>query len=403
MRYKPARGGTLINGSGRIWEVEDVRQWAAGGATFQCTYVNDSLQHLNTCVTVGNLKTGENYQVGIGAASPLTDPFLGQSFGDKQVLGGITNISDGINAPFYFGYDNGASSGPGELTAAVFPYGGSLHWGYGIGTLAGGRQFRKVATRAYNANDGQGGKTAYLHFYPGANAELPVHDWTVLQDPTLTADKAWWWNANLGSPLMGLNRNQADRKMPSYATVAEREIVWNLTSNGNPFITQVTETMDPGHADAKIRRTQQAIDDFGNLLWRKEYAFGSTTVLAREYEYAYETGSAYTSKFIRNLLKTVKLRRPGDTELTVVSNSYDQYGQFPCGGLYSSPTVLLTAMTGSGVTLHDTANYGTGQWVRGNLTRAGSSTSQRCSSYTTGGTVKQAWDGYGHAVTVTPD
>ena len=282
VRYRPARGGTQINGSGRIWQVEDVRQWAAGGATYECNYVNDSLQHLNSCVTVGNLKTGENYQVGIGAASPLTDPFLGQSFGDKQVLGGITNISDGINAPFYFGYDNGASSGPGELTAAVFPYGGSLHWGYATGTLAGGRQFRKVSTRAYNANDGQGGKTAYLHFYPGSNAQLPVHEWTVLQDPTLTADKAWWWHTGLGTPEMGLNRNQSDRKMPVSVDVAQREIVWSLTSNGNPYISRVTETMDPGHADAKVRRTEQAINEYGNLMWRKEYAYGSTTVLARE-------------------------------------------------------------------------------------------------------------------------
>ena len=401
VRYKPARGGTLINGSGRIWEVEDLRQWAAGGATFQCTYVNDSLQHLNTCITVGNLKTGENYQVGIGAASPLTDPFLGQSFGDKQLLGGITNTSDGINAPFYFGYDNGASSGPGELTSAVFPYGGSLHWGYGTGTLAGGRQFRTATTRAYNANDGQGGKTAYLHYYPGSSAQLPVHDWTVLQDPTLTADKAWFWNTNLGSPIMGLNRFQADRKMPSFADVAQRDIEWTWTTNGNPYIWRVTETMDPGHADAKIRRTEQEISDAGNLNWRKEYAYGSTSVLAREHVYAYETGAAYTNKFIRNLLKTVTLKRPGDTDLIVLSNSYDQYGQFPCGGLYSSPTVLLTAMTGA--TLHDTANYGTGEWVRGNLTRAGSPTAQRCSSYTTGGTVNQAWDGYGHSLTVTPD
>ncbi len=282
VRYKPARGGTQINGSGRIWEVEDVRQQAAGGATFFCTYVNDALQHLNTCVTAGNLKTGENYQVGIGAAGPLTDPFLGQSFGDKQALGGITNISDGINTPFYFGYDNGASSGPGELTAAVFPYGGSLHWGYGTGTLAGGRQFRTATTRAYNANDGQGGKTAYLHYYPGSNAQLPVHDWTVLQDPTLTADEAWWWDANIGYLTMGLNRNQSDRKMPVSVDVAHREIVWSLTPNGNPFIFRVTETMDPGHADARIRRTEQSINDFGNLTSRKEYAYGSTSVVVTQ-------------------------------------------------------------------------------------------------------------------------
>ncbi len=178
--YKPAHGGNQINGSGRVWKVEHVRALAAGGATFSCTYVNDALQHLNTCTTQGNLKTGENYQVGIGAVTGLTDPFLGASFGDKQTLNGITNISDNINAPYYFCYDGGATNGPGELTAAVFPYGGSLSWSYSVGTLAGGRQFRKVATRGYNANDGKGTKTATLAFYPGSNSQLPVHEWGVL-------------------------------------------------------------------------------------------------------------------------------------------------------------------------------------------------------------------------------
>jgi hypothetical protein len=38
VRYKEARGGTQINGSGRIWQVEDVRAYAAGGSTFTCSY-----------------------------------------------------------------------------------------------------------------------------------------------------------------------------------------------------------------------------------------------------------------------------------------------------------------------------------------------------------------------------
>jgi RHS repeat-associated protein len=395
VRYKPGRGLAAINGSGRIAEVEDVRQQAPGGATFYCTYVNDALQHLNTCVTAGNLKTGENYQVGIGPASPLTDPFLGQSFGDKQVLGGITNISDGINAPFYFGYDNGASSGPGELTAAVFPYGGSLNWGYSTGTLAGGRQFRKVATRAYNANDGQGSKTAYLHFYPGSNAQLPVHDWTVLQDPTLTADKAWWWNTTLGGPLMGLNRNQSDRKMPVSVDVAQREIVWDLTANGNPYVSRVTETMDPGHPDAKIKRTEQAINDFGNLLWRKEYAHGSTTAVAREFSYSYITSSTYLAKHIRNLVSTVVLSRPGSS-VTVLENTYDQYTN-------QSGCVVGSLAEMQGATLHDAANYGPLQSLRGNVTRSTSLGKTRCMGYTTGGSVRLATDLHGHAVSMTLD
>ncbi|MCA2963495.1 MAG: hypothetical protein INH40_06270, partial [Acidobacteriaceae bacterium] len=381
VRYRPARGSTQPNSSGRIDEVEDVRNPAA----YRCEYLNDALQHLNICRGID-----ANYQVGIGAPTPLTDPFLGQSFGEKQLLGGITNITDNINAPFYFGYDNGGTSGPGELTAAVFPYGGSLHWSYATGTLATGRQFRRVSARAYNANDGQGGKWAYLHFYPGPNAELPVHLWTVLQDPTLTADKAWWWDTNLASPVLGLNAGQADRKIPSQETVAHRSLAWSLTPNGNPYIAAVTEIVDEGHPDAKIRRTEQTIDNFGNLLAKREFAYGSTTAIAREHVYTYETAPAYINKFIRNLVKTVTLKRPGDADVLVLSNSYDQ-GNF----LYEMP----------GATQHDPrfASLINGEWPRGNLTSTASLGTVRFFQYNTGGTVVSSFDQSGRVVSINPN
>ncbi|MFN9892359.1 MAG: hypothetical protein ACK58M_03895, partial [Acidobacteriota bacterium] len=380
VRYRPARGSTQPNSSGRINEVEDVRNPAA----YRCEYLNDALQHLNVCRGID-----ANYQVGIGAPTHHTNHYLGQSFGEKQLLGGITNITDNINAPFYFGYDNGGTSGPGELTAAVFPYGGSLHWSYATGTLATGRQFRRVSARAYNANDGQGGKWAYLHFYPGPNAELPVHLWTVLQDPTLTADKAWWWDTNLASPVLGLNAGQADRKIPSQETVAHRSLAWSLTPNGNPYIAAVTEIVDEGHPDAKIRRTEQTIDNFGNLLAKREFAYGSTTAIAREHVYTYETAPAYINKFIRNLVKTVTLKRPGDADVLVLSNNYDQDPGY------------LAAMPGA--TVHDPRFAGFGEPTRGNLSSATSLGSFRRFYYNTGGTVVSSFDQSGRVVSINPN
>jgi RHS repeat-associated protein len=407
VRYKEARGGTQINGSGRVWQVEDVRV-SAGTAAFTCSYVADALQHLNTCTTAAGLNTGENYQVGIGAVTGLTDPFLGASFGDKQTLNGITNITPGVNSPFYFGYDGGATNGPGELTAAVYPYGGSLSWSYAVGTLAGGRQFRKVATRAYNANDGQGAKTATLAFYPGSNSQLPVHEWSVVFDPTNTAHKAWWWDTNLGSATMGLNAALSERRMvPAWADVSYKQLTWALTGNGNPYVASVLETMDPGTAFAKAKRTTQVISNEGNLKVRMEYPDGTSTTELRKYEYWYEAegvpSSPYTQRHIRSLLKKVVASRPASgtqtaQTITLVENFFDQYGVAICD---TQRVGYLADMPGA--THYDLANYPTSMPYRGNVTLTSTPGGARCSAYNTGGMAVQSWDGYGHSTTVTPD
>ncbi|OYW12097.1 MAG: hypothetical protein B7X34_02245 [Acidobacteriia bacterium 12-62-4] len=145
-------------------------------------------------------------------------------------------------------------------------------------------------------------------------------------------------------------------------TLDYKLIGWSQTTNGNPYISQVDETMDPGHADSKLRRTAQEINELGNITWRKEYAFGSTSVIARQFTYNYVTASNYLTKHIRNLVSSVVLSRPG-TSVTVVENTYDQYtNQSGCvvGSLADMP----------GATLHDATNYGPLHSLRGNVTRA---------------------------------
>jgi RHS repeat-associated protein len=410
VRYRPGRGLPAINGSGRVWQVEDVRV-SAGSAAFTCNYLSDSLQHLHTCSTAAGLNTGENYEVGIGAAGGLTDPFLGQSFGDKQLLGGITNTTPGVNAPYYFGYDNGATNGPGELTAAVFPYGGSLNWTYSVGTLAGGRQFRRAHYRSYNANDGQGAKTSTIDLYPGSNANLPVHEWSVVSDPSGHHDKAWWWNTNLGQATMGLPIAMADRDRQSspWRTVAYRSFAWSLTGNGNPFIGTMAEALDPGQPYGKDRRTTQVINDDGNLTDRVEYPDGSSQVELRKYVYTYVgqgagSSNPYRARHLRNLVSTVTVSRPlingvqTAQSIRLVDNFYDQYGTPICD---TQSVGSLAAMPNA--TQHDTGGYSAAMQVRGNLTRVATPQGQRCMSYNIGGVALTTWDGYGHSSSATAD
>jgi hypothetical protein len=114
---------------------------------------------------------------------------------------------------------------------------------------------------------------------------LPVHEWSVVFDPTNTAHKAWWWDMNLGSATMGLHIALAERRMvPAWADVSYKQLTWALTGNGNPYVASVVEGMDPGTAFAKDKRTTQVISNEGNLKVRMEYPDGTSTTELRKYE-----------------------------------------------------------------------------------------------------------------------
>ena len=153
-------------------------------------------------------------------------------------------------------------------------------------------------------------KTTTLAFYPGSNVQLPVHEWSVVFDPTNTVHKAWWWDTNLVSATMGATRSHGRAPdagdlgghNPEIANLA-------LTGNGNPYVAAVAEVVDPGTAFAKDKRTTQVISKEGNLKVRLEYPDGTSTSELRKYEYWYEgegiPSNPYTQRHI-NLFSAVE-------------------------------------------------------------------------------------------------
>ena len=120
---------------------------------------------------------------------------------------------------------------------------------------------------------------------------------------------------------------------------------------GRLYVQTVVSTLDPGKRYQKQSKTEQALDSYGNLLWRKDYDYGNLTTPARTYNYTYLGGSSYTSRYIFNRLASAAVTQGAQTP-TLATTYYD-------GSALTNRTGLLQ---------HDSASYGTGMLSRGNPT-----------------------------------
>ena len=146
--------------------------------------------------------------------------------------------------------------------------------------------------------------------------------------------------------------------------------------------TVVTTTIEPFGANLQSK-TEQTVDDYGNVTQSLLYNYGNLTTPARTYTNTYLNTSNYTSRNIRNRLLTAQVT-DGTNTITLVTNTYDG-----------------TALTNvANLVAHD-ASYGTSFTYRGNLTHAVSPGSIRNFSYDIGGNAISSNDGYGHTLSST--
>jgi hypothetical protein len=128
---------------------------------------------------------------------------------------------------------------------------------------------------------------------------------------------------------------------------------------GRPYVGAVLSTVDVGTANEKQSKVEQTLDAYGNLTQRKAYDYGNLTTPARVWDNVYLSTSAYTSRFIRNRMTSSTVTAGGST-VTLATAAYDNYSG---GILGNGPLVNRT-----GLTQHDSTNYGTGFVYRGNVT-----------------------------------
>lgn len=280
----------------------------------------DAIPHLTAIAS--ELGDGTLFTMRYAANFALADPFTGASFGTANLLHELV-IPGGRSFQLYY------NTGSQELNRVIMPYGGTLQWVYGAKTLAGNRTQMEVTSRILNAQDGQGDKTYTLTHDDAGDLSRLAHSYTTVQDASGAADKSYSFSTAADWKL-GLFTALAERKVVSgtpVSTLRSSTATWTQTANGNPYVSVTEEVIDPGVTGVeKASRTEQTVDDHGNLLQRKQYGYytpGGTPVLARTYTYTYLSSTAYTSRWIWNRPVTVKLQKPGGTLMTLLTNTYE--------------------------------------------------------------------------------
>jgi RHS repeat-associated protein len=385
VRYNNGAGVTWTNSSARINEIEDVRgnnsyvpPW-----TYRFSYSTaspgDPIPHLTSISNA--IGTGETYSLNYSGSFTLLSPFSDHlPFGTTQQLGSLTA---GPNLTYLFGYPIPYG---GELTHVTFPYGGYLEWTYRDFTYTSAttpRTLREVSERRLSYSGGTP-KYYYLYHDDAGDAAKTVHAYTELVDYTAGADKVWYFNWGAGWNI-GLISALHERSWPTFTTKRQQSITWVRDSAFNPYVSSAVTTVDPGTAYQKQKKTDQTLDQWGNVTHSNIYDWGNPTPgpLARAHIHTYLSNSNYTSRFIRNRLVSTTV---SGVTTPLVTNTYDG-----------------TALTNrTGLREHDSTNYGTGFLYRGNVTRTETPSSKINIAYDITGSSTTTDDGYGLSVSATP-
>ena len=331
---------------------------------------------------------GASYTLSYTAGHALSDPFAGASFGTAARLNSMMVPGSG-GLQFSMEYQAGSQ----ELKKVTMPLGGTLEWVYGAKTLGWSRTQMEVTQRILNSNDGAGNRTYTMERDDAGDTSRLAHSYTRVIDASATSDKLYTFTTTAGTTL-GLLAELRERTVAggvATGTVRRTVPTWGTTAvSANPYIAASVETIDVDNATvAKSSKSEQEVDQFGNLTWKKQYDYyapGGTPPLARTYTYTYETAVGYANQRIRNRVKTVKLQKPGGSVLTLVTNTYDVY---PFG---VAPAVAFPAL----LRQHDTANYGTALIYRGNVTSSVSFSKTVNITYDYTGNALTSNDSYGH-------
>jgi hypothetical protein len=346
VRYRTGLGVAWTDSSARLDQIEDVR--ASGSYTHSFTYNSDPIPHLTAIDATGVVP--ERYTFAYLGSQTLYSPFSPQTaFGATTLLQTVTM---GTSRHHQFEY---GTSGAGEMSRVIFPYGGDLRWAYRDFTFLGNRTLREVQCRYLTKASGAATQTYTIYRDDGGDANRTVHSYAHLYDPGGTGSRMWYFMSDLGTWEMALALVYEEREQPSQTVKHRRNYNYVRDPNGNPYVSSVLTTLDPGTAYEKQSKTEQTLDIYGNVTQTTIYDYGNLSTPARTYTNTYLTGSQYSSRYIFNRLVTSTVTNGGETG-TLVSNTYDYY---------SYPYYLVDRHY---LREHDTANYGANFTARGNVT-----------------------------------
>ncbi len=308
----------------------------------------------------------------------LTSPFSPASgFGPVKLLSSITNNATGL--VMSFGYD---TSNAGELTQVTFPYGGHMRWQYGA-TAYAQAALRGVQSRYLLWDNTIGERSFSMATVLSGNSSVTAN--TVIADTHANAGKQWIFDTAQDA-TQGLVTTYQESRSSDGKLLHQVNYTWSQDPAGRNYISRTQDILDPGQSYAATKQTDQTIDQYGNVVQTKLYAYGNLSSAAKTYHNTYVTDSNYTSLYIYNRLLTSTVTDASGNTLTLISNTYDQ------GTVTDAPGALWL----------DTPNSDPSFVYRGNVTGSLSFGHTVNQQYDITGTVVYTDDGNAnHGLTVT--
>jgi hypothetical protein len=379
LSYQAGVNTGWVNSSGRISRIQDTR---AGSSAYTYLFNYADGYHLSSITnTIGSAESYTFQMAPMETYSPFA--LAPGDFGAPGYLNSITQTGAGGATSFVY------SANGGELTQVTLPQGGSIQWAYASYALNGagavyGRTLREVQYRNLIMSPG-GTQYSYQITRDPGDGSRTVHLYGGLIDFTAGAAKVWWLQTDTTQINVGLVTELDERTYPVQSNVRIQNFAYSQDPAGNPYVSSVTTTMDPGQSYALQKKTTQTIDAWGNVTSMQIYDWGNLSTPARAYTNTYLTDPNYTSRYIHNRLLTSVLTNV-TPNLTLISNIYDGSGIYAPNG---SPGEW------------DAQNYGTAFSYRGNVTQTNSPGRTINTIYDATGTVVSQNDSLGHSVNVT--
>src|SRR5581483_1001361 len=169
----------------------------------------------------------------------------------------------------------------GELNKVTFPYGGSLEWAYASYAL-NGRTLREVQNRYLTMSSGDT-RHVYQITRDGGDSSRNVHLYGGLIDYDSNAAKVWWLQTDTTQINAGLVTEFDERNYPVQTNLNIQNYTYAQDPAGNPYVSSLLTTVDPGLSTQVQKKTTQTLDSYGNLTQMRVFDWGNRTTPIRTY------------------------------------------------------------------------------------------------------------------------
>lgn len=375
VRYSPGIGESKGDTSGRLQLIEDARAIYDGARPYSYIFSYDSNAPHRLVSIMNTVGSAEEYYLQF-APLQLSSPFEGGS-ASPRIISTIQELRRASGLTHTFQYN-----AYGELAQVAEPLGGILSWDYSTFSFQDGRSIREITNRSLS--DPHSRSNSHVHAFerdPSDGAD-PVHKFAIVSGPQANVRQRWVFASEAGAPNLGLLLSRED--FSSDGTVIRRRVYeWTRTTSGLPYVSTQRTILDPDANGATMAQHFQR-DPFGNLLSHSLLDYGEV-IPSKTTTHTYLAAKAYLDRHILNRLLTVAVTGRGET-FDLISNRYD-----------STPLAER-----SGLTHHDSTQYGSSVTVRGNLTETISGSVYSRVGYDIAGVTTKVQDAAGNGKSYSP-